>query len=184
MMAELFLKQGFREQAYDVYRQLLAASPHDARLRARVAELQPAPAASSGPNVREFLARMATRRPGERSAAAAPPSNDDFASFHAGSSAAPAPARGVDANAPRQQPPTASASPMSTGVERGASTKTASGSIDALFGNRTVGTSEDSAASALAQAFGGATESPSITGRPARAAQKELSLDSVFRDGG
>jgi hypothetical protein len=73
---------------------------------------------------------------------------------------------------------------MSTGVERGASTRPASGSIDALFGNRTVGTSEDSAASALAQAFGGATESPSITGRPARAAQKELSLDSVFRDGG
>jgi hypothetical protein len=74
---------------------------------------------------------------------------------------------------------------MSSGVERGATTtRTASGSIDALFGNRNVGTSEDSAASALAQAFGGATESPSISGRPARAAQKELSLDSVFRDGG
>jgi tetratricopeptide (TPR) repeat protein len=180
-MAELFLKQGFREQAYDVYRQLLAASPHDERLRARVAELQPAPAAASGPNVREFLARMATRQPGQGPAAAAPPSTDDFASFHAAppAQAAPAPTRSTSAT------PSAGSSQMSTGVERGATTtRTASGSIDALFGNRSVGTSEDSAASALAQAFGGATESPSITGRPARAAQKELSLDSVFRDGG
>jgi tetratricopeptide (TPR) repeat protein len=183
-MAELFLKQGFRDQAYDVYRQLLAASPHDERLRARVAELQPAPAASSGPNVREFLARMATRRPGERSAAAAPPSDNDFASFDTTPASPPSPTRRADAR-PSRQTPSASASQMSTGLERGATTtRTASGSIDALFGNRNVGTSEDSAASALAQAFGGATESPSITGKPARTAQKELSLDSVFRDGG
>jgi hypothetical protein len=72
---------------------------------------------------------------------------------------------------------------MSTGVERGAASQGTSGSIDALFGNRTVGTSEDSAASALAQAFGGGSEpAPAITGRPARAAAGELSLDSVFRD--
>ena len=45
-MAELFLKQGFREQALDVYRQLSAANPADTRLQQRVAELQPpAPAA-------------------------------------------------------------------------------------------------------------------------------------------
>jgi hypothetical protein len=74
---------------------------------------------------------------------------------------------------------------MSSAVERAATTQTRpSGSIDALFGNRGVGTSEDSAASALAQAFGGSEDSPSISGRPARTAAKELSLDSVFRDGG
>lgn len=38
-MAELYLRQGFRSEALDVYRQLLAASPHDERLQARVAEL-------------------------------------------------------------------------------------------------------------------------------------------------
>ena len=36
----------------------------------------------------------------------------------------------------------------------------------------------------MKQAFGGSEDSPSISGRPARAAAKELSLDSVFRDGG
>jgi hypothetical protein len=74
---------------------------------------------------------------------------------------------------------------MSSAVERAATTQSRpGGSIDALFGNRAVGTSEDSAASALAQAFGGSVDSPSISGRPARTAAKELSLDSVFRDGG
>jgi hypothetical protein len=73
---------------------------------------------------------------------------------------------------------------MSTGLERGAATQGSGGSIDALFGNRAVRTSEDSAASALAQAFGGgaAEAAPAITGRPTRAAAAELSLDSVFRD--
>ena len=73
---------------------------------------------------------------------------------------------------------------MQTGIERGAASQGAGGSIDALFGNRAAGTSEDSAASALAQAFGGSSEPvPAITGKPARAANGELSLDSVFRDG-
>jgi hypothetical protein len=59
------------------------------------------------------------------------------------------------------------------------------GSIDALFGERSVDQSDATAASALAQAFGGEPkESPAISGRPARAAAGELSLDSVFRDGG
>jgi tetratricopeptide (TPR) repeat protein len=193
-MAELFVKQGFREQALEVYRQLLAASPQDDRLRAKVAELQPPPAAPEGPTVREFFARLAVRRPGERSAAAAPPSADDFASFEA------VPERPTPMHAPstpshqgntpgssppRSAAPSGSSTPMSSAVERAATTQSRpGGTIDALFGNRAVGTSEDSAASALAQAFGGREDSPSISGRPARAAAKELSLDSVFRDGG
>jgi hypothetical protein len=52
-----------------------------------------------------------------------------------------------------------------------------------LFGNKPAGTTEDSAASALAQAFGSAPSAPPITGNPARPAAGELSLDSVFRDG-
>ena len=62
--------------------------------------------------------------------------------------------------------------------------ETTPGSLDVLFSNRNPGSSEDSAASALAQAFGAtAEEEPLIVGRPARAASAELSLDSVFRDG-
>jgi hypothetical protein len=77
---------------------------------------------------------------------------------------------------------------MSTGTERGAAAQGGAaptgGTIDALFGNRSVGKSEDSAASALAQAFSGSIPVvPAISGRPARAASAELSLDSVFRDG-
>ena len=167
-MAELFLRQGHRDQALAVYRQLLSASPDDERLAARVAELQPTAPSPAGQSVREFLARFAARRPGERAAAATPPLDDDFAM--------PAPA-----SAPPRLTPT---SVMSTGIERGAATQGGGGSIDALFGNRAAGTSEDSAASALAQAFGGGMESaPAISGRPARAAAGELSLDSVFRGG-
>ncbi|HEY2064951.1 MAG TPA: tetratricopeptide repeat protein [Gemmatimonadaceae bacterium] len=169
-MAELYLKQGFREQAYDVYRQLLAANPDNPRLRDKVTELEPGEprAADTGPNVRDFFARLAARRPGMRSAAATPPTADDFAAL-----------------APPPAPPSAPPGSIPSAVERAASIQTPAGSIDALFGSRTVGTSEDSAASALAQAFGGASEpsAPTITGRPARAAAGELSLDSVFRDG-
>jgi hypothetical protein len=65
----------------------------------------------------------------------------------------------------------------------GAGAQRTGGSIDALFGNQPTTSTEDSAASALAQAFGGEPEMPAITGNPARQATGELSLDSVFRDG-
>jgi hypothetical protein len=185
-MAELYLKQGFRDQALAVYRQLSDAAPGDARLRARVAELQPEPVpVETGPTVREFFARLAGLRPGERTAAAAPPSNDDFAAFDAPAAPPPEPVAEV---APAPRPSAPSGVPMSTGTERGAAAQggaaPAGGPIDALFGNRSVGKSEDSAASALAQAFSGSIPVvPAITGRPARAGSSELSLDSVFRDG-
>jgi hypothetical protein len=59
----------------------------------------------------------------------------------------------------------------------------AGGTIDALFGNRPAAETEDSAASALAQAFGSEPSAPPIVGNPTRPAAGELSLDSVFRDG-
>jgi len=187
-MAELYMKQGFREQALDVYKLLLAASPDNQRLRDRVAELQPREDADSGPNVREFFARLAARRPGGTgaiAAAAEPPANDDFASFDSFETVDTAESGEV----------VESASPAPTGERVADRTPSAQenvaeqggGSIDALFGQRPVGQADASAASALAQAFGsgsGASEPPAITGRPARAAAGELSLDSVFRDGG
>ena len=287
-MAELYLKQGFREQALDVYRQLASASPADARLAARVQELERGgaeahSAVATGATVRDFFHRLAMRRPGERGIETAPPAGDDFASpasaapprsessssgFTASSDAldtmapeapastresavaglpmyddapaaaapeyaapvavapsswefvpTPEPARRDDSAAasgavatpsldtaaeplpdweptpapaavaaepaaPRDPGPTPS--PMPSAAERGAAARggaASGGTIDALFGTRTAGRSEDSAASALAQAFGGSLDAPAITGRPARAAAQELSLDSVFRDG-
>jgi tetratricopeptide (TPR) repeat protein len=176
-MAELYLKQGFRAEALSVYEQLSAASPADHRLADKVASLraESVPAAAVGPPVREFFARFAARRPWERAAAAAPPSEDDF-----GASEPDAPG---DADTTLGATTQASPGPRDTQAE--AAPTPAGGSIDALFGNRPTGATEDSAASALSQAFGGsAPDAPPISGNPARQATGELSLDSVFRDGG
>lgn len=74
-MAELYLKQGHRELAIDVYRKLVALHPEDGALQSRLAELErpsappppppePAPAvADAGPTIREFLASIAEFRP-------------------------------------------------------------------------------------------------------------------------
>ncbi|CAN5355091.1 hypothetical protein BH09GEM1_BH09GEM1_05170 [soil metagenome] len=191
-MAELYLAQGFREQALAVYSDLLAASPNDERLAGIVASLAPesAPSAdAAGPNVRDFFARIASRRPGSAAAALEPPAYDDFAAdeepyAHADVIAATAEAT----EAPPAMPELVSrtSGDVAPAIERAAATQTPEGSIDVLFGNRSAGKSEDSAAAALAQAFGGGSDvaaPPPIEGRPAHAAKGELTLDSVFRDG-
>ena len=176
-MAELYLKQGFRQEALSVYERLSAGAPDDARLSSKVASLRAELAAPvrkpSGPPVRDFFARIATRRPGERALAAAPPSENDFGAPP--DETAPSPSSPDDAPA-SEAPPPAQAAPSD--APRAAAT------IDALFGHRPASSVEDSAASALAQAFGGTTDAPAITGNPTRPAAGELTLDSVFRDGG
>jgi hypothetical protein len=205
-MAELYVKQGFREQALDVYKLLLAASPESERLKERVAELQQRDEVDAGPNVREFFARIAARRPGEEGAASVLPANDDFASFDSfetipdsssGASGAAAPTQPrADSDAPEVAPelqglpmlddgPSPEREAPSPQPQADAHPDAGNGSIDALFGERSVNHADASAASALAQAFSGEQkDSPAISGRPARAAAGELSLDSVFRDGG
>jgi tetratricopeptide (TPR) repeat protein len=207
-MAELYVAQGLPEQALGVYARLLAANPSDVRLQGLVASLTPTQAErQAGPTAREFFARMASRRPGARGAAATPPAEDDFADISPFSEPLAAPlAEDVAAAAPDDdvdqtpfmewaQEPVAErevtpaeapsfSSDVAPAIERAAAMRTPTGSIDALFSHRNPGTSEDSAASALAQAFGATAEAePLIVGRPARAASAELSLDSVFRDG-
>lgn len=221
-MAELYLSQGFRDEARSVYEQLLAAHPDDERLQGLVASLAPehAPPADTGPLLRDFLSRMAARRPGQGAAMEAPPTFADFAEESAGAAepvsdvavaeshevldgfALATPATGapvvdlaafappVEEELPVEAPPPPPAPTPSRGqevapaLERAARTRTPEGSIDALFGTRSTSTSEDSAAAALAQAFGSSSEEQNIlTGRPAHAAAGELSLDSVFRDG-
>ena len=177
-MAELYLKQGFRQEALSVYQQLVTMHPGDQRLAAKVASLHAeltAPAKRSGPPVREFFARFAARRPGEKAAASALPAFDDFGPSD------------DDATPARSTTPVASPvvdAERATTAEDAASQARVGGSIDALFGNQAVGAPEDSAASALAQAFGAGGTSAPIAGNPTRPATGELTLDSVFRDGG
>jgi hypothetical protein len=183
-MAELYLKQGFHQEALSVYEQLSAASPADERLVEKVSTLRAEIAsakvsAASGPPVRDFFARIAARRPGERSAAAAPPAESDFASTDddvrsSDGDIAPQDSGKSVVNGEQSPPPALDESRPG-------------GSIDALFGNRPTASSEDSAASALAQAFGGTAggaDAPPISGNPTRQASGELTLDSVFREGG
>jgi tetratricopeptide (TPR) repeat protein len=178
-MAELYVSQGLNGQALAVYEQLSAARPDDSRLAERVASLRAsavaAPAApGSGPTVREFLSRLAARRPGVAAASAAPPEDDDFATSE------PA-AASEDVQPSQHEAPLPAAE--STSPAHSPTAARPSGSIDALFGNQPSGESVNSAASALAQAFGSEPSAPPITGNPARQAAGELSLDSVFRDG-
>ena len=186
-MAELYLAQGFREQALAVYSDLLAASPDDERLSGIVGSLTPAAEAEdTGPNVRDFFARIANRRPGTVAASYEPPSDDDFAPTDGLMSAPEVASEPEQYDAPEEPAMVSAPTDVPSAIERAAATQQPDGSIDALFGNRSAGTTEDSAAAALAQAFGGGADivaPPPILGRPAHAAKGELSLDSVFRDG-
>ncbi len=225
-MAELYLSQEFRDEARSVYEQLLAAHPDDERLQGLVVSLAPeyAPPADTGPLLRDFLWRIAARRPGQSAAMEAEPASTDFADagfaepeavsyaepevaaaeephelldgFALATPATGAPVVDIAAFAPPvmeelaiEAPPPPVPTPargqdVAPALERAARMRTPEGSIDALFGTRPTSTSEDSAAAALAQAFGSSGEGENIlTGRPAHAATGELSLDSVFRDG-
>ncbi|HKV50535.1 MAG TPA: tetratricopeptide repeat protein [Gemmatimonadaceae bacterium] len=72
-MAELYLQQGHREQALDIYRLLLAQRPTDVSLLDRIARLQQAaPAAPVERTVRAFFGRFANRRPPGAHAESAP----------------------------------------------------------------------------------------------------------------
>jgi len=70
-MAELYLQQGHRDDALRVYQALLARRPGDARLSAKIAEIEgpeltpmPARGPASGQPLGQFLKRILSSRPG------------------------------------------------------------------------------------------------------------------------
>ena len=98
-MAELYLQQGFRNEALGVYRELLARSPNDASLRERVAQIESGSVSSIGmASVSEDVVESAIKRHAARPARSV---RSFFASF--ASRRAPAPrddASMVTADAP------------------------------------------------------------------------------------
>jgi tetratricopeptide (TPR) repeat protein len=179
-MAELYLHQGHRDEALRVYRALLDQRPDDATLRAKVAELSPAPAPSDGPTIRELLAAIAVRRPSrpqpasDNGAPAVVPVVDDGAAVDHETAA-------VNLERPAAEP---AAQPV---VD---SRPAANDALAILLGDVKITQEDETAATNLARAFAdlnglenGASATPTISGAPARAASNDLSLDSVFKSG-
>jgi tetratricopeptide (TPR) repeat protein len=151
-LAELYLQQGFRDEALAIYRQLVVREPDNQGLKDRIEAIEkgdvaqgsqepaiPAEERASSQSVRTFFSRLA-RRP-----AVAP--NHETPVSHAPSSANP------------DVPFAAAASALAS-----------------LFSASKPPASDEGAASTLA----GAYSDPA--GRPSRAADRELSLDHLFRD--
>ena len=163
-MAELYLQQGFREEALSVYRRLVQQNPDDAELRARVAQLEKGGAVSmSGlaqeegggefvdrdqkpSTVKSFLAKLAARQP-SRSHPPHPEERSDSGAVHVHSDSA-------------------------------ATTATL-----ALFGDEDAPLEDEKAAERLARAYTGKNlnEEGEARGQPSREASHGLSLDDVFR---
>lgn len=152
-LAELYLRQGFRDEALSIYRQLSERDPDNASLKNRIAAIEQPEARAvraggvetetrvASQSVRTFFSRIA-RRPAVRGEGAAPP-------------AAGAPPRELDADLPFT---------------------TAASALSNLFSASRPAPSDEGAASTLAGAF------TDPAGRPSRAPGQELSLDHLFRD--
>lgn len=157
-LAELYVQQGFREEALAIYRELVQREPANDTLRERMDALQrgdmpAAPAAAdirnpAGVSVRTFFSRLAQRKPstqtvGQMGRAGAPP--DAGAAF------------------------ATEASPEHTALAQ-------------LFAAARPSERDASAASTLASAFSEPAGFSTPGGRPTRMAERELSLDHLFRD--
>ena len=173
-MANLYVQQGHFANALEVYEKLLARTPDDAGLEARVREIRervygkPHDAAAARENVWEPEPLGAEVRAAQT--AVASPTIREFLRGVIAPRGAVAESAGPT---PEADPPPAA--PHATPAE------TITGSIDALFANAAPSDPDRSAANALAQAFGEWPEPTPIHGIPAHEAASELSLDHVFK---
>jgi hypothetical protein len=167
-MAELYLQQGFTDEALSVYQELLARNPHDASLQARIRALQHGEPSSlqeaseaaegarqtmdkEGHSVRAFFGRLARRQPAGRPASRQ--SALDVSSL----------------GAQMAQRQAGQESPLAA---------TPDSPLAQMFSAARPSGADVAAAEQLASAFGTQGES----GRPTRPADSELSLDHLFRD--
>jgi hypothetical protein len=173
-MADLYVQQGHRDEALRVYRALLEQRPGDsgildkiARLTGPATDAAPAPAASTGPSIRELLFAIAARRPGYR---------PEFPSTNGSHASAP-PA----ASAPAQDSPPAAPSVATAPSEL----ESRDDSLGAALGFAGSSGHDEAAARLLARAFirNGRGHGATAVGAPARQASDDLSLRTVFKDG-
>jgi hypothetical protein len=148
-LAELYLQQGFRDEALSIYRQLVEREPSNFALRDRMAAIEktgekptaePQAAASertSAESVRTFFSRLARRPAGVTS---------------------------------RGNPSTEG------GLNPDVPFASAASALSSLFTASKPLPADEGAAAHLAGAY------TNPTGRPSRAADRELSLDHLFRD--
>lgn len=184
-MAELYLQQGFHDEALSIYRQLLAQQPEDPTLRDRVAALERGASSAvvegivprdltdrAGQSVRSFFAHFARRQPRQRAAQQDGGDDDaDASDPHGGEPLGNAPAArepsfaGV---ATREEALTVPDAPASAA------------SLSQLFAAGAVSGADEHAASTLASAFGGSDAPPA--GQGGGTHERELSLEHLFRD--
>ncbi len=182
-LAELYLEQGFREEALAIYRELLRRDPSDDTLRGRIDALEadagpdaldPTPASHrvaggemAAQSVRTFFGLLARRIPHQRHRLAEPGREPHGSS-----------------ETPNAAPADAFASASIEGQHGGAKdldvpdSPSGSSGLTALFAAPPP-PEEDSAAASLAGAFSTGQQS---AGRPSRVSQRELSLDHLFHE--
>jgi tetratricopeptide (TPR) repeat protein len=189
-MAELYLQQGFRDEALEVYRKLAAQNPDDKNLQERVRSLESGKRASlSLEAVSDEVPEFA---PGTEPLVVMKES--DAAPVVAG---APEVSGTAEAAAPeRRRGPTARSffaalaqrrpvrpdgtAPAGIAAVPSAPPERSSGSLDALF-SEAPSEADDAMGAALATAVGHVESAPAIHGRPTQPAESDLSLDAVFR---
>jgi tetratricopeptide (TPR) repeat protein len=167
-MAELYVQQGFTDEALAIYRVLLSQQPHDQTLRDRIAALEDVGAPSSGsspaergPTVAEFFGRFARRA-----------IDPDRASRGNGVDGAAEEGHGAaEANPGAWFGGAASASEALTVPDEQTST------LADLFASESVPAAEERAAADLASAFSGSTREIQE-----RSTAGELSLQRLFGD--
>ncbi len=205
-MAELYLQQGYTDEALRIYRQLASMRPEDPSLKERISRLERGArssvsvaaniseevitaardrASKPAQSIRSFFGGLAARKaPG-----ATPPAAEAVAAPAPVFAPTPAPTPAPMSPPPPTMMATPAAPMMSPppapGAERLAPDPDVGTpeSLSALFDERALA-ADDSAASALAGAFN-EEYATSITtpssGQPSRAASQPLSLDDVFR---
>jgi tetratricopeptide (TPR) repeat protein len=149
-LAELYLQQGFRDEALSIYRQLAERDPGNQSLRDRVEAIE------HGPVVEQVV---------EPAVAEARAASQSVRTFF--SQIARRPAAGRRDNQSQADPQASAAEvPFASAVS----------ALSNLFAAAKPAEADEGRASSLANAF------TDPAGRPTRAAERELSLDHLFRD--
>jgi hypothetical protein len=189
-MAELYLQQGFRDEALEVYRKLAAQNPDDKNLQERVRSLESGKRASL--SLEALSDEVPEFAPGTEPLVVMKES--DAAPVVAGSPEVSGTAEAAASE--RRRGPTARSffaalaqrrpvrpdgtAPAGIAAVPSAPPARSSGSLDALF-SEAPSEADDAMGAALATAVGQVESAPAIHGRPTQPAESDLSLDAVFR---